>query len=217
VLTTTTSVPGTTVGPTVASTSTTATPAPVPTTAPPSTNVTTPPYTTIEPGSPGAPIPTIPPFDLSGVIPESVPMVISEQLNVIQLAVRNTVGDDVFAGSAFDWGDYEDPRMLLYGTDVALLEQTVDALAGAVRDRITVIESIYSENELTAIRDDVLARLARSDIPIVWASNNFQTDHVEIEIETPDGQPDAELGARAEELLKGLPVTIAFSAPMVPA
>ena len=169
---------------------------------------------TVAPGSPEATAPSVPPLDLTGVIPESVPMVIGEQLGLIQLAVRNTVSDDVFTGTWGEFGDSADVQMTIYGTDVAAIEAVLDQIGGDVRDRISVVEAPYAQNELEQFANDATNRLRDASID-ASVLITFPYDRVEVDLHTPDGQPDRDLEATARSLLGDIPVEIRFQGPVI--
>lgn len=152
-------------------------------------------------------------LDLSGVTPASVPMAISEHLSTVQLAVRSEVGDDVFAGSAFD--DLANDTMTIFGTDAAAITAALDHTGTPLRDRISVVETLYSVNELENYAEQAQSRLDAAGIKgSAWTQ--FGLDAVAVQLETPDGQPDETIQADATALLHDIPVAITFIGPSLP-
>ena len=166
------------------------------------------------PISDAASVDAVPPaLDLSGVTPASVPMVISEHLNNVQQAVRADVGDDVFAGSAFT-NDAND-TMTIYGTDPTVLTAALARVNTPLRDRITVVETRYSLNEIENYAHQAQALLDAAGIA-ASAAVQYGVDAVVVELETPDGEPDDTIETEAGKILSDIPVTITFRAPYVP-
>ena len=89
----------------------------------------------------GVPSNTAAQLELDGVPPVSVPLVLFEYLNSVQLAVRHDVGDAVFGGAVAEDADTNDVTISIYGTDVNQIADAVDRIAVDARDRITVVES----------------------------------------------------------------------------
>ena len=152
-------------------------------------------------------------LDLDGVPPESVPMVISEHLNIVQQAVRAEVGDDVFAGSAFT--NETNDAMTVYGTDPAAITAALDRVDTPLRDRITVAETRYSLTELETYAEQARARLDAAGIA-ASAVVQYGVDAVVVELETPDGEPDDTIQTTATNALGDIPVAISFRRPLVP-
>ena len=67
--------------------------------------------------TPVSPAPVAPSLDLDGVPPVSAPLVLSQYLNDVQIAVRNDVGDDVFGGAIAQDADTAAMTLTIFGTD----------------------------------------------------------------------------------------------------
>lgn len=139
-------------------------------------------------------------------------MALSEHLSTVQLAVRAEVGDDVFAGSAFT--NAANDAITIFGTDAAAITTALDHTGTPLRDRIGVVETRYSLNEIETYADQAQRRLDAAGIKSsAWIQ--YGIDAVSVQLETPDGQPDESLAASATALLNDLPVIITYSAPYI--
>lgn len=159
--------------------------------------------------------PSVAQLDLDGVVPASIPMVISEHLSSVVNAVQAVVGDDVFAGAQFVDAETDEPRIEIYATDPSLIESALDAIHPDARDRIDVMPAEYSANELQDFVERAEESLAAADIKVVWLFARFDTGQIEVGLVTPDGQSDPDLESRAQAALAGLPVAIGVTADTI--
>lgn len=156
-----------------------------------------------------------PSLALDGVPPVSAPLVLSQYLNDVQLAVRNDVGEDVFGGAAANDADTAEMTITIYGTDKVLLSDAVDRIAIDERDRISVVETQYSVSDLEGFASEAQGRLDAAGIE-AYVMIRWGLDAVDVNLVTPDGVPDSAIEERAAEALENVPAVISFSVPMTP-
>jgi hypothetical protein len=104
----------------------------------------------------------------------------------------------------------------IYGTDEALLNGAVDRIATDERDRIRVVESRYSVNDLERFSTEAQRRLDAAGIE-AYVVIRWGVDVVDVNLVTPDGARDAVLEADAQTDMDDVPAVISFWAPPIPA
>lgn len=158
------------------------------------------------------PVPTL---DLDGVPPVSAPLVLSEYLNEVQFAVRTDVGEGVFGGAVAHDADTAEMTLTIYGTDADIVSDAVDRIATGERDRITVVQTRYSASDLEQFASEAQSRLDGSGID-AYVMIRWGIDAVDVNLVTPDGEPDSAIEERAVDVLGDIPAVFSFSPPMTP-
>ena len=180
---------------------------------------------TSEPGS-SSPGQTAPPasvpwtgpaprLELDGVPPVSALLVLSEYLNEVQFAVRTDVGEDVFGGAVAHDADTAEMTLTIYGTDADIVSDAVDRIATDERQRISVVQSQFSVGDLERFASEAQSRLDAAGIE-AYVMISWRIDAVEVNLVTPDGEPDSAIEDRAVDALGDVPAVLAFSPPMTP-
>jgi hypothetical protein len=167
----------------------------------------------------GAPPQSLPSFDgdpeldLVGVPEASVPLVLTQYLEHVAMAVADDVGPALYVGSQIDLPDSPDVAVTIFGTDVQRLSDALDRIAAQERDRFTVMASEYSRSELEQLVTDADDRLVGAGIEATaWVG----LGHIDVFVVAPDGQPDPELERATRVILGDLPFEIEFISPIVP-
>jgi hypothetical protein len=143
--------------------------------------------------------------DLDGIPAVSVPLVLSEYLGSVQLAVRQDVGDDIFGGAALTDADTEDITITIFGTDAERINDAVERIANDARDRIIVSESEYSVRDLERFADEAQRRLDAEGID-AYVEVRWGLAGAYVNLVTPDGKRDAAIESSATAALDGVPV-----------
>lgn len=141
-------------------------------------------------------------------------MAITQYLSDVSLAVLSELGSGVWAGASLDDADTPDVAITIYGTDGARITEVVDRVALELRDRISVVETQHSADDLERLAAEAQERLDAAGI-VARVGTRWGLDAASVTLVTPDGTADPTIERAARDVLDGIPVAITFSGPMV--